>query len=106
AFDDLDAVKRDPKPRRDDLREAGLMSLAVIVRAEPRLHGAVGLEADRGGFVESRARAERAGKTRGCDARGLDIAGDADAAQFSVARRRDPALRETGVIGKLQHPRQ
>ena len=91
-----------PSPSDDQLGEGRLVPLAVAVRAGQHRHAAGRVDADRGAFEEAGAGAERADDGRGRDAAGLDIGGDADAAQFAARRRLAAPLLEALVIGRLQ----
>jgi hypothetical protein len=73
------------------------MALAMAVRARQHLDGADRIDADFGGFPQADAGAERADSRRRRDAAGLDIAGEADAAQLAVAAFALRLRREAGL---------
>ena len=78
------------------------MALAVAVRAGEHRDAAGRMHADVGALVQARARAERAHHRGRRDAAGLEIGGNADAAQLAARlRRRAPCL-EAGAVGRLQ----
>src|SRR3546814_3604788 len=95
AVHDLDVLDRHAERRGDELREGGLVALAVAVGA--------GEDGDRAGRIEAHLRrlpeadagAERADHRRGGDAAGLDVGGEADAAQLALGLGLLPARRET-----------
>ena len=74
-----------PSRSDDELREGGLVALAVAVRAGQDFDGAGRIDPHFGGFPQADAGAERADRLRRRDAAGLDIGGEADAAQLAVA---------------------
>ena len=102
AVDDLDALDRDAEPVGDELGEGRLVPLAVAVRSGEDRDAAGRMDPDLGAFVEPGARAERAGDGRGRDAAGLDIGGDADAAQLAARRRLAAPGLEALIVGGLQ----
>ena len=62
----------------------------------------VGLTRTLAALVETHAGAERADRGRGRDAAGLDVAGEADAAELALAFEARLAAGEIGVVGQLQ----
>src|SRR6516164_7377447 len=87
AMDDLDALDRNAQPVCDELGEGGLVALAMTVRSGQDRHTAGRMNTERSTLVEASPSAERPGDGRRGDAAGLDIRGDADAAQFSAGHR-------------------
>ena len=68
------------------------MALAVAVRAGQHLDGADRIDAHLGRFPQADAGAERADRCGRRDAAGLDVGGEADAAQLAVRGRGRLAL--------------
>ena len=101
AMDDLDLADRNAEPLGDQLREGGLVALAVAVRSRQDLDGADRIDPDFGGFPQADAGAEAADRFRGRDAAGLDVAGEADAAQLAFGLRLGLARREAGIVDRL-----
>ena len=91
AGDEPDAVERHAEPFGDQLREAGLVPLALRHGADRDLDDALGLHHHLGLL------ARRAG-------RGVDVVGDADAAAFAARLRLGAAGREAGPVAEPQHP--
>src|SRR5438128_3936451 len=100
-MDDLNLADRNTQTAGDELRERGLVALAVAVRSREDLDGADRIDPDFGGFPQAHAGAETADRFRRRDAAGLDVAGDADAAELAFALRLRLARREAGVIDRL-----
>ena len=82
-MDDLDLADRNAEAFRHQLAEGRLVALAVAVRSREDLDGADRIDPDLGGFPQADAGAEAADRLRRRDAAGLDVAGDADAAQLA-----------------------
>ncbi|GBD42175.1 hypothetical protein HRbin39_01564 [bacterium HR39] len=61
-------------------------------------------EAHLGTLPQPHARTEADGRLGGRHAAGLDVAGDADAAELALRLRLPAALLEVGVVGELQRP--
>ena len=78
------------------------MTLAVAVRTGEDFDGADGIDADFGGFPQAHAGAEAADRFRGRDAAGLDVAGEADAAQLALFPGLVFARGEAGIVDRLQ----
>ena len=93
---------RDAEPVGDELREGRLMPLAVAMRAGEHGDAAGRMHADVADLVQPGAGAERADDVRRRDAAGLDVGGDADAAQLAAPLRLGAARREAGAVGRLQ----
>ena len=102
AVHDVDVLDRHAETVGDDLREGGLVALAVRVRAGEHRDGAGGMHADLARFEQAGARAERARDGGGRDAAGFDVGGVADAAQLAVLHRVFFPRRKTGDVGQLQ----
>src|SRR3546814_12450634 len=85
---DLDVLDRHAERRGDELREGGLVALAVAVGACEDGDRAGRVEAHLRRLPEADAGAERADHRRGGDAAGLDVGGEADAAQLALDRKR------------------
>ena len=81
---DGDVLERHAETVGYDLREGGLVALAVRVRAGEHRHGAGGMHADLARFEQAGARAQRARDGGGRNAAGFDVGGVADAAQLAV----------------------
>ena len=96
-----DLADRNAKAFGDQLAEGRLVALAVAVRTRQDLDGADRIDADFGGFPQADAGAEAADRLRGRDAAGLDVAGEADAAQLAFRLRLGLARREAGIIDRL-----
>ena len=77
------------------------MALAVAVRTGEDFDGADRIDADLGGFPQADAGAEAADRLRRRDAAGLDVAGDADAAQLAFGLGLRLAGGEAGVVDRL-----
>ncbi len=77
------------------------MALAVAVRSRQDFDGADRIDANLGGFPQADAGAETADRFRGRDAAGLDVAGDADAAQLAFLPGLFLAGREAGIVDRL-----
>src|SRR5439155_17693473 len=90
------------EPLGDDLRERGLVPLAVRMRAGEHRDGTGRVHANLAGLEEARARAEAAGDVRRRDAAGLDVAGVAQPAQFPAPERLLAPILEARDIGDLQ----
>ena len=101
AMDDLHLADRNAEALGDELAEGRLMALAVAVRSRQDLDGADRIDAHFGGFPQADAGAEAADRFRRRDAAGLDVAGDADAAQLAFGLGFRLARREAGVIDRL-----
>ena len=101
AVDDLHLADRNAETFRDQLRKRRLVALAVAVRARQDLDGADRIDADFRGFPQADAGAEAADRLRRRDAAGLDVAGDADAAQLAFGFGFRLAGREAGVVDRL-----
>ena len=102
AVDDLDVLVGHTQALGHHLREGGLVALAVAVGAGQDLDLAGVGEADLGTLPQAHARAERADDRRRGDAAGLDVAGDADAAQPAAPLGFRLAGREALVVGELE----
>ena len=102
AVDDLHLADRNAETLGDQLREGGLVALAVAVRAGEDFDGADRIDADFGGFPQADAGAQAADRFRGRDAAGLDVAGEADAAQLAFGLGLLLARGEAGVVDRLQ----
>ena len=85
AMNDRDIVDRNAETIRDELGEGRLVTLAVAVRAGENLDRADRIDPDLGRFPQADTRTERTHRCRGGDAAGLDIGGEADAAQLAGA---------------------
>ena len=79
-MDYLDEAARYPEHVADYLGENRLMALAVIMRAGEHGDVAGGIDADRGAFEQTAARAKLARDPRGCQTAGLDVGDDPKAA--------------------------
>ncbi len=77
------------------------MALAVAVRAGQHLDRADRVHPDLGRFPQADAGAERADRLGRRDAAGLDVVGEADAAQLAPPRRLALALAEALVVDEL-----
>ena len=102
AVDDVDVLVGHAQLLGDHLRQGGLVALAVAVGAGHHLHLAGVGEADLRALPQADAGAERAHHRRGGDAAGLDVAGEADAAQLAAPLGLGLARREAGIVGELQ----
>ena len=102
AVHDIDLVEGKAEAVRHELGEGRLMALAMAVRPGEDGDAAGRVHAHLGGLVEAGARAELAGHHRGRHGAGLDIGGDADAAQLAARRRFLAALLEARVVGGLE----
>ena len=90
-------------PRRSAIswREGRLVALAVAVRSRQHLDGADRIDADFRRLPQADAGAEAADRLRRRDAAGLDVAGDADAAQLAFRLRLGLAGGEAGIVDRL-----
>eukprot|EP00043_Microstomoeca_roanoka_P002426 m.38320 g.38320 ORF g.38320 m.38320 type:complete len:1021 (-) comp11478_c0_seq1:708-3770(-) len=103
AVVDLDLARIDADHLGHDLGEGGLVPLTVRMRA--------GIDADRagcvdphgGGFVKTGAGAQLSDEVRRRDAAGLDVMGDAEAAQLAAFLRFLGPGGEARVIRDLEH---
>ena len=102
AVDDLDVLERHAELVDDELRKGRLVPLAVAVGAGHHLADAGMGEADLGALPKTDASAERADHGRRRDAAGLDVAGEADAAELALGLRSGTATGKVGVVRKLQ----
>src|SRR5690606_12987348 len=102
AMHDRHGIDRQAEAGIDELREGRLMTLPVAVRAGQHLDRADRVDAHLSRFPESDARAKAAYRRRRRDAAGLDVAGDADAAQLAALLRFLPARGEPGMVRSLQ----
>jgi hypothetical protein len=106
AVHHVDRLDRDAQARRHDLREGGLVALAMAVRAGEHGHAAGRMDANLAALEQARARAERARDVRRRDAAGLDVARVADAAQLAgrLAGRLALAVAlDLGQLARLVH---
>src|SRR5262249_6766919 len=90
AVHDADVVERDAQPFGYDLREGGLVALTVLVTAGENFDRARGIDAHLRRLPQPDAAAERADRLARRNPAGLDIGGEADAAQLVVAGRAPP----------------
>ena len=102
AVDDVHVLDRHAEPVGDDLRERGLVSLAVGVRAGEHRHRSRGMHADLAGLEQPGARAERARDVGGRDAAGLDVGRVAQPAQLAAPLGVLAARLEAGDVRDLQ----
>ena len=102
TMDDLDAADIDAELVGNDLREGGVVALAVAVRPGEDIHRSGGIDANRGGFIEPDPCAKGACHCRRGDAAGLDIARQADTAVLAARRGFGPAGLEALVVDHLQ----
>ena len=100
-MDDLDAADIDAELVGNDLREGGVVALAVAVRSGEDIHRPGGIDANRCRFIEP-TRAPRAPPPRRGDAAGLDIARQADTAVLAARRGFGPAGLEALVVDHVQ----
>src|SRR6478672_12889407 len=101
-MDDLHLADGNAEALGDQLTERRLMALAVAVRTGQDFDGADRVDADLGGFPQSDAGAQAADRFRRRDAAGLDVAGEADAAELAVFLGVLLARGEPGVVDRLQ----
>src|SRR3984893_9150644 len=101
AMDDLHLADGNAEALRDQLRKRRLMALAMAVRTGQDFDGADRIDPDLRGFPQTDAGAQAANCFRGRDAAGLDVAGEADAAEFSFRLRLGLARGEAGVVDRL-----
>ena len=80
--DEIDALERHAEPFAEQLREAGLVALAAVHRAEHQLDAAFGAHRDLGALARRAAGA-------------FDVIGDADAAQLAALRATRPCARQS-----------
>ena len=99
AMDDVDAVDGHAEPVGDELRECGLVALAMTMRTGHHLDGADRIDAHLRRFPQADAGAERANRRRRRDAAGLDITAHADAAFLAASLRLRAAGGEAGPVG-------
>src|SRR5262249_35136837 len=85
AVHDADVVERNAERFGHDLRKGGLVALAVLVTAGEDFDRAGGIDAHFRRFPQPDAAAERADRLARRNPAGLDIGGEADAAQLVVA---------------------
>src|SRR5262249_59865783 len=85
AVHDADVVERDAQPFGYDLREGGLVALTVLVTAGENFDRAGWIDAHLRRLPQPDAAAERADRLARRNPAGLDIGGEADAAQLVVA---------------------
>ena len=83
------------------MRECRLVALAVAVRPGQDFDGADRIDPHFRGFPQADAGAEAADRLRRRDAAGLDVAGDADAAQLAFALCLRLARGEAGIVDRL-----
>ena len=102
AMDDGDIIDGNAEAVGDQLREGRLVALPMGVGARENLHRADRVDANFRAFPKADAGAQRAHGRRGRDAAGLDIGGNADAAQQSLAGGFGLALVDVGVVRQLQ----
>src|SRR5258706_1379208 len=84
----------------EDLGKRRLVALAVVVRSQEDRDATVGRDANLRHLVEADTGAHRGGQPGGRDARRLDVAGNADAAQ--LCRILLFSFPKTSVVGNLQ----
>src|ERR1700686_1640790 len=82
AVDNLHLADRNAETFCDQLREGGLVALAMAMRTRQDFDGADGIDTYFRGFPQPDAGAQAADRFRGCDAAGFDIARETDAAQL------------------------
>src|SRR6516165_8596589 len=82
------------------------MALAVIMRAGEDGDVAGGIDADRGAFEQTAARAELTRDTLGCQAAGLDVGDDPKAASLAASCRFLPTAGETRPSRDFERLRQ
>ena len=87
--DEIDAVEGHAEPFGQELREARLVALAAIHRAEHQFDPALGADRDLGALARRAAGA-------------FDVIGDADAAQLAAPLRLGAARRKAVAIGEAQ----
>src|SRR5439155_914197 len=80
------------EPRREDLREARSVALAMVMGPEVGGDAAVGCDAHLRNLVEAVARAHHAGEARRRDAGGFDVSSETDTPQLSFLLRNIPSL--------------
>src|SRR5882672_2599343 len=83
AMDDLHLADGNAEAFGHQLAEGRRVTLAVAVRTREDFDGADRIDAHLRGFPQAYAGAETADRLRRGDAAGLDVAGDADAAQLA-----------------------
>src|SRR5205823_11137303 len=96
--DNLHLADRNAETVRNQLREGGLVALAMAVRTREDFDGADRIDADFRGFPQADAGAEAADRFGGRDAAGLDVAGETDAAQLALLPGLILPRREAGVV--------
>ena len=101
AMHDRDLADRNAEPAGDQLRERRLVALAVAVRTGQDFDGADRIDAHFSGFPQADAGTETADRLRRRDAAGLDVAGDADAAQLAFGLGLGLAGGEAGIVDRL-----
>jgi len=84
AMHDIHIGHGDAQLVGDQLREGRLMALPMGMRAGQHRDAAGRVHADRANLIQAGTGAERADHGRGGDAAGLQIGGDADAAQLAA----------------------
>src|ERR1700742_3470338 len=98
---DRDLADGNAEALRDQLREGGLVALAVAVRTREDLDGADRVDPHFRGLPQADAGAETADRLRGRDAAGLDVAGYAETAQLAFGFRLGLARGEAGIVDRL-----
>src|SRR5258708_25979395 len=83
AVDDLHLADGNAEAFRDQLRKRRLVALAVTVRSGEDFYGSDRIDADFRGFPQADTGAGTADCFRERDAAGLDVAGEADAAELA-----------------------
>ena len=101
AVDDLDLLDRHAELVRHELGEGRLVALAVAVRAGQDLDVAGRVEPELRRLPQADTGAQRADHRRRRDAAGLDVGGEADAAQLAARLGLGAARLEALVVGDL-----
>src|ERR1700761_6551546 len=101
-MDDRDLADRDAETLGDQRAEGGLVPLAVAVRSGEDFDGADRIDPDFRRLPQTDAGAEAADGFRRRNATGLDIAGEADAAELALLPRLLLARRKAGIVDRLQ----
>ena len=105
AMLDRDVLERDAQLVGHDLRERGLVALAMAVAAGEDGDLAGGMHAHLAGLEQAGARAQGAGDARWRDAAGLDVGRVAEAALQALGRAGRLARFEAGDVGELDRAR-
>src|SRR6185437_3476189 len=98
AMHDRDLADGNAETFRDQLCERCLVALAMAVRAGEDFDGADRVDANFRGFPQADAGAETTDRLRRRDAAGLDVAGEADAAELAFGLRLCLAPGKAGIV--------